>query len=316
MMSGRTYPIVRTAAWASLIANIGIILTGGLVRLTGSGLGCDTWPRCSSESMVPTGESSTHAFIEFGNRTLTGVLLLIAFFALYAVYRKAADRSDLKQLAWVQLGGIMVQAAVGGGVVLLDLDWNAVGFHYLLSIVLVGLMAIFVHRTYATPGVRVLVARDVTVKMTYLLMLVTAVVLILGVVATGSGPHSGDASEEILRTGFDAYLVYRVHAFASYTLFILTVGLLLRADSAGERPEFTRWVRILLAAEAFQIGVGITQATLGVPVGLVSIHMVFASVLGAIVVMIWQELRTTGADAAPRGTEPHVSTPGEVVPTS
>lgn len=314
MTAGRPHTLVRTAAWASLIANIGIILTGGLVRLTGSGLGCDTWPRCSTESLTPTSESSGHAFIEFGNRTLTGVLLLIAFFALYAVYRKASNRADLKQLAWVQLGGILVQAMVGGGVVLLDLTWNAVGFHYLLSIVLVGAMAVFVHRAYSPPGARVMVAQSVTLKMTYLLALVTGVVLVLGVIATGSGPHSGDASEEILRSGFDAYLVYRIHAFASYTLLILTVGLLVRADSAGERPEFTRWVRILLLAEAFQIGVGITQATTSLPIGLVSIHMVFASVIGAIVVTIWQELRTTESKEPRDSAEPHVPGSGDVVP--
>ena len=84
--------MVRTAAWASLIANIGIILTGGLVRLTGSGLGCDTWPRCSSESLTPTGESSTHAFIEFGNRTLTFVLALLAVAAIVAALWDSARR--------------------------------------------------------------------------------------------------------------------------------------------------------------------------------------------------------------------------------
>lgn len=306
--------MVRVAAWASLIANIGIILTGGLVRLTGSGLGCDTWPRCSTESLTPTGESSIHAFIEFGNRTLTGVLLLIAFFALYAVYRKAAGRRDLKQFAWVQLAGIMVQAAVGGGVVLLHLNWNAVGFHYLLSIILVGLMAVFVHRAYSSGGDRVLAASSRTVGLTYLLVAITTVVVILGVIATGSGPHSGDASEEILRSGFDAYLVYRIHALMSYVLVIATVVLLLAAENASERREFTRWIRALLGAEAAQIAVGITQANTDLPVALVSFHMVFASVLCAIVVVIWLELRASGQAASVR-EEPRPGHTESPVPT-
>lgn len=307
--------MVRVAAWASLIANIGIILTGGLVRLTGSGLGCDTWPRCSSESLTPTGESSIHAFIEFGNRTLTGVLLLIAFFALYAVYRKAADRRDLKQFAWIQLAGIMIQAAVGGGVVLLHLNWNAVGFHYLLSIILVGLMAVFVHRAYSPPGERVMTATSPTVKLTYLLAAVTSVVVVLGIIATGSGPHSGDASEEIMRSGFDAYLVYRIHALTSYALVIITVVLLLAAENASERKELIRWVRVLLGAEAAQIAVGITQANTDLPVALVSFHMVFASVLCAIVVVIWLELRAAGQSASAR-EEPRPGRADEPVPTT
>ncbi len=316
MASNHTHRTVRIAAWASLIANIGIILSGGLVRLTGSGLGCDTWPRCSSESIVPTQEASIHTLIEFGNRTLTGVLLLIALFALYAVYRKASDRSDLKQFGWIQLVGILIQAAVGGGVVLLHLDWNAVGFHYLLSIVLVGLMAIFVHRTYSTPGERVIAAKDRTVKLTYLLALTMSAVIVLGVIATGSGPHSGDASDEILRTGFDAYPIYRIHAMASYALVGVTAVLFLVADNEPvERAEFTRWIRVLLVAEGFQIIVGITQATTSLPVALVSVHMVFASVLAAIVVVLIQELKTTrgnlSPEAQPRTTKgAEVTSPG------
>lgn len=313
MATSKTHRTVRTAAWASLAANVGIILSGGLVRLTGSGLGCDTWPRCSGESLVPTEEASIHQVIEFGNRTLTGLLLLIALFALYAVYRKAAARTDLKQLAWIQLGGIMVQALVGGGVVLLELDWNAVGFHYLLSIVLVGLMAVFVHRAYLDGGARVMAAGGMTVKLTYLLAMTAVVVIILGVIATGSGPHSGDSSEDIVRTGFDAYGIYRIHAMASYTLFGLTVALLLVAENAQERSEFSRWIRVLLGAEAFQIAVGLIQANTDLPVPLVSVHMVFASVLAAIVVVLVRELKAASGEAAPGG---RIQPAGEALPSA
>ncbi|GAA3937647.1 hypothetical protein GCM10022230_03760 [Pseudoclavibacter caeni] len=283
---------VRVAAIASLMANIGIVATGGLVRLTGSGLGCDTWPKCTPGSFTTTPAQGFHGLVEFGNRTLTGVLLIIAVWMLVAVYRRARERRDLVALAWVQIAGIIVQAVVGGMVVLFHLTWNLVGFHYLLSIALVAAMAILVARAHLPAGPRELVVARPVMILTHVMTLVLVVVVVLGVMATGSGPHSGDESR-VLRTGIDAELVYHVHAWAAYTLFTLTAIMLVlalrtRGDGAA---RWRRWVGVLLAVQLVQMAVGIAQANLALPIGLVLVHMTLAALLTAASVAVVMALK-------------------------
>lgn len=122
----------------NLVVEVGIVLTGGLVRLTGSGLGCPTWPQCVPGSYVPTIEQAEgfHKFIEFGNRTLTGVVGIAALVLLIALYLGARDRPELIRGTWVVLGGVAAQAIVGGITVLTGLNPWIVGFHFLCSMVL------------------------------------------------------------------------------------------------------------------------------------------------------------------------------------
>lgn len=293
-----TWPLpsrgVRWAAIASLVANLVIIATGGLVRLTGSGLGCSSWPKCTPDAFTTTPEQGIHGLIEFGNRTLTGALLIIAAWAVLAVYelRRTSDgsrtlgvpltftrhpaRRDLVALVWIQVAGILLQAVVGGMVVIFHLTWNLVGFHYLLSIVLVALMTVFVVRAHSTAAPRERAVGVPTAIITHIMTLVLTVTVVLGVFATGSGPHSGDLSQ-VQRTGIDAELIYHVHAVAAYLLFALTIAIVVLARSGP--ALLRRWSAALLLVELVQIAVGVTQARLALPVSLVLVHMVLAGAL-------------------------------------
>ena len=146
LMPAMITPWVRTTAWLLLVANIIIVGTGGLVRLTGSGLGCPTWPYCTPESLVPTAEMGIHGLIEFGNRTLTGVLVIVAALAFLAVVRMWRERPELAKLTFAVGIGIIVQALVGGVTVWMHLHPSIVGVHYLISAALVAISTVHLCR--------------------------------------------------------------------------------------------------------------------------------------------------------------------------
>lgn len=187
-------------AVANLVAQIGIIVTGGAVRLTGSGLGCSQWPMCEPGSFTPEFHDamSVHPIIEFGNRTLTGVLGVIALALVWAVYRReptASRPGSLKALAWLPLVGIALQAVVGGITVWVDLHPAVVGSHMLISLALVAVSTYLLHRL-AAPDAPARPAASARLRAVGALTVVVGVVLlVLGVVTTGAGPHSGDATE-------------------------------------------------------------------------------------------------------------------------
>lgn len=274
---------VRFIAWASLVSQTLIVGTGGAVRLTGSGLGCPTWPKCTEDSFVSTPEMGIHGIIEFGNRLLTFVLVIIALLAFVSILRLRRERPELFRLT-VALGvGIIVQALIGGITVLTGLNSWIVGLHYIVSAVLVALAAVYVYRVYrgraaselAVPlGVRILaIATAVGVWVTVL----------IGIVVTGSGPHAGDASTP--RNGLDSELLQHFHSWPAYVTFGLTLLLIAVAWRSGRAP-LLRWSLALLAVEGVQIAVGLAQARLGLPVILVGVHMVLACVLVAVMTAV------------------------------
>ena len=280
---------IRIVAWLNLLGNLAIIGTGGAVRLTGSGLGCPTWPLCTEDSLVNTPEMGIHGVIEFGNRTLSGVLGVLALLLVVVTWRIVV----LRVLALIVLGGIVAQAVVGGITVLSGLNSWIVGFHYLASIALVALTTAIVLR--ATRG---LAPREpflprgmrlVTRVATTLLVLTMAV----GVVTTGSGPHSGD--ETAARNGLAWDVLAHVHAYLGYALVASLVVLLVAAVRVGDR-RFLAVVLVVISAVVVQIAVGIAQANLGIPPLLVGIHMVLAGVTVALtVVLVDASLRRTPA---------------------
>ncbi len=279
---------VRVIAWASLVSQTLIVGTGGAVRLTGSGLGCPTWPRCTEDSFVSTPEMGIHGIIEFGNRLLTFVLIIIAILAFLAVLRMRRERPELLRLT-VALGlGIPLQAVIGGVTVLTQLNPWIVGLHFVVSAVLVALATVFVHRVYRgrTTG-ELLVPRPVQA-----LALATAagawITVLVGIVVTGSGPHAGDGGAA--RNGLDSELLQHLHSWPAYVTFGLSVVLLIVAVRLGVVPV-RRAVTALIAIEVVQIAVGIAQARLGLPELLVGIHMVLACVLIAVVTLVLLTLR-------------------------
>lgn len=268
---------VRVFAWLSFVAETLIIATGGAVRLTGSGLGCPTWPTCTPESLVPTADMGIHGVIEFGNRLMTGVVGIIALVVLILVWRMRRERRDLFTLAVVVVLGVAAQAIVGGITVLTGLNPFIVGFHYTASLLLVCVTAAFLERVYAAAGAR---ARVVPLPFAIALHatgLVLALTIIAGVLTTGAGPHSGDA--DVIRDGIDAGVLAHWHSWPGYVLLALVA--LLTAIAALRRLRPARWLAALLVLLVVQIVVGVWQARDGLPELLVGIHMVLAALTAA-----------------------------------
>ncbi|MCF8549850.1 MAG: COX15/CtaA family protein [Pontimonas sp.] len=287
---------VRIAAWATLVSQILIIGTGGAVRLTGSGLGCPTWPRCTEDSFVTTPEMGFHGIIEFGNRLLTFVLILIAIAMFVFVLRLRKERPELFTLSLVIGLGIPGQAVIGGITVLTDLNPYVVGLHYLLSAVLVGLAALLLYRVrVAGPGRTWNVPSPVRLLSATMFGVLILSVL-MGILTTGSGPHAGDGGAA--RNGLDSWLLQHFHAWPSYVFLGLSVTLVSLAWFAGVgSPRFKRTATALLAVTIVQIGVGLYQARNGLPELFVGIHMVMAAVLVAITVSVLLAQRVEPARA-------------------
>lgn len=288
----RTLPFF---AWASFVLNVLIIGTGGAVRLTGSGLGCSEWPLCTPESFVPVQELGIHGLIEFGNRTISGPILIAAIVVWILSFVARAPRRDLVVISSVVLGGVLLQALVGGIVVWMHLNANLVGFHYFLSLALVCVTAAYLVRMREPAGARSLAVPKVFMVLTHVTTLALALTILFGILTTGSGPHSGDA--DIQRAGFDATVLSHVHAWPGYLLGALTFVLLVWAAVRRLRP--LPWLIVLFAVQLVQIAVGIYQARSGLPPLAVGIHMVLASLAAATMTVIVLRLkRPVGAGAA------------------
>jgi heme a synthase len=297
---------VRFFAWASLVSQTLIIGTGGAVRLTGSGLGCPTWPRCTEDSFVTTPEMGFHGIIEFGNRLLTFVLIIIAIGMFLMVVRQRQKRPELFRLSILLGLGIPGQAVIGGVTVLTDLNPYVVGLHYLLSAVLVGLAAWLLYRVRVGPSSGIRQAPPGYRELTWGALGVLTVSINVGVLTTGSGPHAGDGGAA--RNGLDSELLQHFHAWPSYLTFALTVVGLIWTIVAGVPAVLVRARRAAVGAVALtlaQIGVGLYQANNGLPELFVGIHMVLAAILVAVYVT-WiaatsaDHPRTAGAGQSPR----------------
>ena len=286
---------IRFFAWLSFIAQTTIIATGGAVRLTGSGLGCPTWPTCTPGSLVPTEELSYHSLIEFGNRLMTGVVGIVALILFILVWRIRAERRDLFTLSFIVGVGIVAQAIVGGITVWTGLNPFIVGFHYVSSLLLVCVMAAFLVRMNGEPGPRERAVPVWYAALTHATSAVLAVSIVFGVLTTGAGPHSGDSAAG--RNGFDAELLEHIHAWPGYAVFALTVVLVVAASRL--KLQTLRWTVLLLAVELVQIAVGLYQARNGLPALAVGVHMVLAALLAAsMTVVILHLKRPVAADVA------------------
>jgi cytochrome c oxidase assembly protein subunit 15 len=274
---------ISRLALANVVANGAIIVTGGVVRLTGSGLGCPTWPRCTEESFVTTPELAGHGVIEFGNRLLTFVLTAVAVALLVAVLR--SPRRDLRPLAVLAFLGIPAQAAIGGVTVLTGLNPWTVAIHFLVSVVLTAVATVLWLRS-REPGVgRPLVRRPIALLVGGIAA-VTAAMLVLGTIVTGSGPHSGDVDGNDVptgdRMGFDIELVSQLHADVVFLLVGLTIALLVALYATDAPGRVRRAARDLLVVQLLQGVIGFVQYFTHLPVVLVLLHM-----LGAVLVTVF-----------------------------
>lgn len=264
----------------NLIVQVGIVVTGGLVRLTGSGLGCPTWPECVPGSYVPVQEQEQgiHKLIEFGNRTLTGVLAVVAIALLVALYRWARDRRELVRGTWVVMVGIAAQAIVGGVTVLTGLNPWIVAFHFLCSMALVAVSAWLYWRHRQPAGATRSLLHPLVGRLQWVVAALASLVLVLGTVVTGSGPHSGDA-ETPARTGFDPRTISWLHADAVMLFIGIVVAVWLGAKLTGRGPEPARAWGVVLTVTLAQGLIGYVQYLTKLPEVLVLAHMLGASLL-------------------------------------
>jgi len=288
--------LLRVVAWLNVIGNVLIIATGGAVRLTGSGLGCPTWPLCTPDSLVPTPalvDEGVHSLIEFGNRLMSPLLGVLALALLILVWPLRSARRDLFVLSWIVMAGIVAQAIVGGITVWTGLNPFIVGFHYVASLVLVCITTVLLVRLDATPGRRVLAVPRWYAILTHVTTLVLALTIVFGVLTTGAGPHSGDAAAG--RNGFDATLLEHVHAWPGYALLALTI--VLTVVAWARRLPTRTWITALLAVELVQIAVGLYQARNGLPELAVGIHMVLAALTAAAMTVVVLRLKAPAVTA-------------------
>lgn len=292
LMPERPGAWLRATAWASLLANALLVLTGGLVRLTGSGLGCPTWPRCTEESWTSTRAMGMHGAIEFGNRLLTFLLVAVAVLTFLAVWRSRRSHPGLLSLALVLAGGIVVQAVVGGVTVRTGLNPWVVGVHFMLSAVMIAVAAVLVGRARRAslpqvaaeqrpgqvggPAGRWLRGTALAVGG------LAFVVVYVGTLVTGTGPHAGDAGE-VARHTFDAYVVTRLHTLPAYLLLGVTVLGLVQAARQGWPATVRRPLALLGGVLVVQGVIGYYQFFTGLPVVAVALHLVGAAVLVAVV---------------------------------
>jgi heme a synthase len=293
-VDGRT----RVVAWIYLAAQIMLVATGGAVRLTGSGLGCPTWPTCTADSFVNTPEMGIHGVIEFGNRALGGVLAVLAIVAFLQVVTLYRTRGDLFWLSFVAGLGVPLQAIIGGISVRTQLTWWVVGIHLIISIVLVALTTSYLVRVYAVPGPRIRAVPGWFAATAWITSVVVLITIVVGILTTGAGPHAGDAKTP--RSGLNPEVLQHVHAIPAYATFALTLLLVVAAFRVGG-PELRRFTQYLLAVELVQIVVGLIQANTGLPGVLVGVHMTLAALLAACMTAVMLSLT---APVEPSGSRP------------
>jgi cytochrome c oxidase assembly protein subunit 15 len=269
------YPLALT----SLGVNILIVLTGGVVRLTASGLGCPTWPRCTDESFVPHGELGLHGAIEFGNRLVTFLLAAVAIATFVAAWKYG--RRSVVRLAFVLGLGVPAQAMVGGITVLTDLNPWIVAFHLLVSMAMIQVAVILLRRLREGDGPAVPTAPAGVVWLVRATFVAGWAVLYLGTVVTGSGPHAGDLDAP--RNGLDPAAWSQLHTDAVFLLLGLTIGSLFALRAVGAPARAVRAAQVLLGLELAQGVVGFIQYFTGLPVVLVGLHLLgSALVAGAL----------------------------------
>lgn len=252
-----------------------IVLTGALVRITGSGLGCSTWPECTPGSYTPTPdqpEAPLHAWIEFGNRLLTFVLLINALALMFTILK--SGKRELRRLGALQILGILAQGVLGGITVLTALNPATVAAHFLLSIILIAGALSLRQRAHGKSPIEITLIPLVT-KLIWLHLLLTSLVLIAGTIVTGSGPHAGDSAAE--RFNLDSRTMAWIHADLVIALLGVSIALLIaiRLGLTGQaRQVLSGRIQIFLIVALAQGSIGYIQYFTKLPEALVAAHII------------------------------------------
>ncbi len=288
---------VQRAALAALVMSVVIVVTGGAVRLTGSGLGCDTWPKCTDDSLFVTQEQGFHGAIEFGNRMLTYVLSAAVGWGIVAARSAEPWRRSVTKLGWVQFFIVLANAVLGGITVLTGLNPYSVAGHFLLATLLITVTTLTWQRIREGDGAPKPRVPGPVRKLSWALLATTFVLIAAGTVVTGSGPHAGDSSE-IKRMPFDWDTTAHVHAVAAWLVCALAVAmwLVLRVVDA---PSDTRArARDLLVVLLAQGAIGYVQYATQVPEALVAAHMLGSCLVWIAVLRLALSLRERPSEQA------------------
>ncbi|MFJ9429663.1 heme A synthase [Streptomyces sp. NPDC101490] len=281
---------LRRAALSAVVMSVVIIVTGGAVRLTGSGLGCDTWPKCTDDSLFVTPEQGYRGAIEFGNRMLTYVLSAAVGWAIVAARCTKPWRRGLTRIAWAQFWIVMSNAVLGGITVWMGLNpWTVAG-HFLAANALLTVAVITWHRTGegdAPPRPRA--PRPVR-GLSWAITLVSALLIVLGTTVTGSGKHAGDSSD-VPRMPWDWTNAAHIHAVSAWVVCALAVAMWLVLRVVDAPPDTRARARDLLIVLLLQGGVGYVQYFMGVPEILVGLHMLGSSLMWIAVLRLALSMR-------------------------
>ncbi|MEN3306816.1 MAG: heme a synthase [Micromonosporaceae bacterium] len=292
----------RRVTLVSLAANVVIVITGGVVRLTDSGLGCPTWPRCTGASYVTTPAAGYHGIIEFGNRSLTYVLVALAAGALLLARRPGNRTRRRVRYAWLSLATIPVQAVVGGLTVLTHLNPWVVSAHFLLSMAVIAVTYALYAAAVSPDGPRRPVVAAPLRGLAWTVLGTSLAVLAAGTVVTGSGPHAGDHGAR--RTGLDAGTVAQLHTDAVMLLVGLSLALWFALRGANAPHRAVRAAAVLVGVELAQGVIGFVQYFTHVPALLVGLHMAGACAVWLATLAIFPALSAT-VGAAPDPLQPH-----------
>ncbi|MFI9471160.1 heme A synthase [Streptomyces sp. NPDC052492] len=292
---------VRRAALTALVMSVVIVVTGGAVRLTGSGLGCPTWPKCTDDSLTTTSEMGLHGVIEFGNRLLTYVLCAAVGWAIIAARSQKPYRRSLTRLGWTQFWVVMGNAVLGGIVVLVGLNPYTVAAHFLLSSALIAVATVMWQRTReGDTEPRPLVGKAVQ-QLVWFMVGASVLLIAAGTVVTGAGPHAGDSSE-VPRMPLDWETVSKLHAVLAWIVVTLTFALwfVLKAVDAPRGPlARTRELFLVLLAQGL---IGYVQYFTDLPEVLVGLHMFGSCVMWIWVLRVLLSLRERPEETAPAAT--------------
>lgn len=295
---------VHGVAVASLAVNILIVITGGVVRLTGSGLGCPTWPRCTEDSFTPHEAMDLHSAIEFGNRLVTFLIGAVAVAMLVAAWR--TGRRSLTRLALVLALGVPAQAIIGGITVLTGLDPWIVAFHLLVSMAMICVAVVLLRRVREGDEPAEPTVPEGVRWLTWAVFTTGWVVLYLGTVVTGSGPHAGDVDAP--RNGLDPRSLSQLHTDFVFLLLGLTIATVLVLRSTDAPKRLRDAATVLLLVELSQGAIGFVQYFTGLPVLLVALHLLGAALTAA--AMTWLVLGTRDRPAvSPTGHAPTYDAP-------
>ncbi|WP_128377839.1 COX15/CtaA family protein [Streptomyces cavernae] len=281
---------VRRAALAALVMAVVIVGTGGAVRLTGSGLGCPTWPKCTEDSLTATREMGLHGVIEFGNRMLTYVLCAAVGWAIIAARSVKPWPRGLTRLGWAQFWIVMGNAVLGGIVVLVGLNPYTVAAHFMLTSALITVAVLMWQRTREGDGApRPLVGTAVR-QLVWFLIAASVLLIAVGTVVTGAGPHAGSSSE-VERMPVDWETVSKLHAVLAWIVVTLTFALWFVLKAVDAPPEPLRRTRDLFLILLAQGAIGYVQYFTELPEILVGLHMLGSALMWIALLRVQLALR-------------------------